>query len=265
MDRLTTEHDAMHPRPDSACDGVAIDWNPESTVSLRSVENALQLLTLLLSGRPLRVTEAAQQLQVARSTAHRLLVVLKIAGFATQGLDHRYRLGPALSPHDTTPSLRTLMKPYLEQLSQRLNETVHLMVLEGATVRFIDGVESVHALRISSRTGVTLPAHLTSGGKALLAALPPDRLRLLYKGADAAIALPALEDELQRVRHAGYAVNRGESEAGVTAVGAAIVNAYGRAIGAIAIAVPSVRVGAGGTRRLGEIVREAATELSATV
>jgi DNA-binding IclR family transcriptional regulator len=54
------------------------------------------------------------------------------------------------------------------------------MVLEGNGTRFLDGVEGPQALRVSFRTGTLLPAHVTSGGKALLAELPPERLRALY-------------------------------------------------------------------------------------
>jgi IclR family acetate operon transcriptional repressor len=234
----------------------------QSTMSLRSVENALHLLELLLLGRPLGVTEAARHLEVARSTAHRLLVVLKNADFAVQGADHRYRLGPALTRDGSTQSLRSVMRPYVEHLSQRLNETVHMMVLEGTTVRFIDGVEGAQALRVGSRTGLTLPAHRTSGGKALLAAIPPRQVRLLYRGSEAEVDLSQLEEELVHVRRIGYAVNNGQTEAGVTAVGAVVANQNGRPVAAVAIAVPSVRVGIGGVRRLGGIVHAAAQEMS---
>ncbi|MGW1668107.1 IclR family transcriptional regulator domain-containing protein [Streptomyces sp. NPDC002324] len=56
-----------------------------------------------------------------------------------------------------------------------------MMVLEGNRIRFLDGVEGAQALRVSFRTGLLLPAHATSGGKALLAELPPERLRARYR------------------------------------------------------------------------------------
>lgn len=76
--------------------------------------------------------------------------------------------------------LKSVGHPHLEVLSQKTGETCHLVTLEGNGSRFIDGVESRHALRVGSRIGLLLPAHTTSGGKVLLAQLPDAELLALY-------------------------------------------------------------------------------------
>jgi IclR family transcriptional regulator, acetate operon repressor len=125
------------------------------------------------------------------------------------------------------------------------------MVLEGNGARFIDGVEGSRSLRCGTRIGLLMPAHATSGGKALLAELPGEELRRLYphglpRGDQKAItSMPALQRELAAVRRRGYATNHEESEAGITAVGRCVLDRDGRAFGAVVIAVPSVRCGAG--------------------
>lgn len=216
-----------------------------------SVDKVLALLLLLNEVQQVRVSEVADALGVARSTAHRLLNQLRAREFAVQDARRVYRPGPALRALTSTPSnppdLRRILHDHLLAGSKRVNETVHLMVLEGNGVRFVDGVEGPQTLRVGLRTGVVLPAHSTSGGKALLAALSPDDLRALYprglpRSNDNAVAtLPALIRHLAQVRRRGYATNINESERGISAIGCPVVDPTGRTVAAMAIAAPSAR------------------------
>ena len=139
-----------------------------------------------------------------------------------------------------------------------VRETTHLMVLEGNGTRFLDGVEGPQALRVGYRTGALLPAHVTSGGKALLAELPPERLRALYpnglpgEGAKAPEDVERLVAELTAIRRAGWALNLQESERGVNAVGVCVRDHTGTAVAAVAVAAPSARCPKG---RLTELAR----------
>ncbi|MEU5592664.1 IclR family transcriptional regulator [Streptomyces sp. NPDC020298] len=196
--------------------------------------------------------DVADQLGVARSTAHRILAMLVFEGFAEQDRHKTYRPGPALreirgSRAAPPPDLITLAHPHLQHLADTVRETTHLMVLEGNGTRFLDGVEGPQALRVSYRTGTLLPAHVTSGGKALLAELPPERLRALYAnglpggGAKAPGNIERLAAELVTIRRTGWAYNLQESERGVNAVGACVRDRTGAAVAAIAVAAPSAR------------------------
>src|SRR5262245_16799298 len=141
--------------------------------------NALRTVSLLHERGELRVAEVADHLGVARSTAHRVLAMLVFHGFAEQDRRKVYLPGPALRAISGSaappPDLITVAHPHLQRLAASVGETVHLMVLDGNGTRFVDGVEGPHALRVGSRTGNLLPAHVTSGGKTLLAELPPER------------------------------------------------------------------------------------------
>jgi DNA-binding IclR family transcriptional regulator len=215
-----------------------------------SADNVLRLLRMLRERGELRVAEAAGTLGVAPSTAHRLLATLRQHEFAVQDRRHVYLPGPALTAIGTAaprPDLRTVIHRLLRDVTERCQETAHFMVLEGNGVRFIDGVEGSGSLRCGTRIGVLMPAHVTSGGKALLAELPGDDLRRLYPHGlppwdrKAISTMPALARELAAVRRRGYAVNNEESEAGIRAVGKCVLDRDGRAIGAVVIAVPSAR------------------------
>jgi DNA-binding IclR family transcriptional regulator len=114
------------------------------------------------------------------------------------------------------------------------------MVLAGSDVRFVATVESDQVLRVGDRTGRTLPAHLSSGGKAVLGTLDPDALAAVLGPLDEAAAA-RLERELRTVRRRGFAVNDQETEAGLTAVGVAVPAAGGFSGAAISVAAPTAR------------------------
>lgn len=223
------------------------------TAGSTSVDKALALVLLLNEAEQLRVSEAADALGVARSTAHRLLNQLIARDFAVQDGRRVYRPGPALRALRSTPSappdLRRALHDHLLSCSRRVTETVHLMVLDGTGVRFVDGVEGPHTLRVGLRTGAVLPAHRTSGGKALLAALSTEDLRALYPNglppggvdADDPPTLAALARALTQVRRRGFAINVNESELGISAIGCPVVDSVGRTVAAMAITAPSAR------------------------
>ena len=220
---------------------------------LASVTNALRLIRLLSSHREIRVVDAAEQLNIARSTAHRLLMTLRDNGFATQErVNSAYRLGPVVTEIGLAAirhmDLRGSARPTLEEVRERTGETVSLSVLEGQYVRFADGLEGTQLVRVGERTGYVLPASSTAGGKAILAALPLDDLERRFPSSALPTLTPSsparrsdLRRELERARVLGYAVNKGESESAVSAVGVAIRDPSGLPVGAIAIVFPTSR------------------------
>src|ERR1700754_2167837 len=152
---------------------------------IASVNNALLLLLLFREQPRVRLTDACSYLGVAHSTAHRLLAMLIHHGFVQQDPQSRtYRPGPTLLEIGLAvvekSDFRTKARPLLTELAEMFNETVHLMTLDGTRVRYVDAVEGTRALRVAPRTGSLLPAHCTSGGKALLAGLSDDRLQVMY-------------------------------------------------------------------------------------
>ena len=211
---------------------------------ITSVDHALHLAILLQQEGPLRVSDAADRLGVSPSTAHRLLAMLVYRGFAEQRPDRRYEAGDVLRPAAATQApvaqLREAALPHMQELVARTGESVNLMVLAGDETRFIATAESRQVLRVGSRAGRVLPAHLTSGGKALLAALPPDQITALYEGATG-LDLPRLRRELALVRRRGFAINDQHTETGLTALAVPVRAPDGAPLAAIALALPSAR------------------------
>lgn len=218
-----------------------------------SVDKSLRLLLLLNERSELRVRDVAKELDVAQSTAHRMLATLAWRGFVVQDRGSKtYRAGRALV-EIALGSIRELdvrrkARSHMERLARKVHETVNLAVLEDDGVRFIDGVEGDQMVRIASRTGTLLPAYTTSAGKVLLAELPPERLHELYSGGLRRLTthtvpdLVKLEAELSLVRKRGYAVNIGETQIGIQAVAVAVRDKSGVAVAGLAIAIPTIRM-----------------------
>ncbi|BCW63019.1 IclR family transcriptional regulator [Arthrobacter sp. StoSoilB22] len=223
------------------------------TYSIEAVDNALQLLQLLRDGGALRLKDAAAELGVAPSTAHRLLAMLVYRGFAVQDENRRYVPGPAMGVGPAglswTRLLRGLAQPHMELLSSRLDETVNLMVRVGTKVRFLATVEGSNVLRIGDRQGTVMPANRTSGGKVMLAELEPGMIEQLFRSQNAEIGgdtipdaeYPAFLRELDTIRGNGFAANFEGTEEGVSALGMALHNRHGHVVGALSVATPATR------------------------
>src|SRR5690606_11320302 len=173
--------------------------------------------------------------------AQRYLSSLRDHGFAVQGPGRVYEPGPSVLSFgalaNVERSLLRILRPHVEALNRRLNESVHVLVLQGADVHFIMSLESTHGLRIAARFGLTLPARVTSGGKALLACLEDEVLGAFFTGDSDPDKIEKLRDEVRRVREQGYGQNFGESVAGTVAVGMAITTPEGAPVAAITVAL----------------------------
>ena len=220
---------------------------------IESVDNALQLLLLFREQSSLRVADASRTLGVAPSTAHRLISMLQYHGFVTQDPRTKaYRAGAALAEIGLAVvramDVRAIARPVMERLSSDLSETVQLAVLDRTDVLFLDSVESQLMVRVGSRVGVRLPAHLTALGKVLLAPLPGERLAELYPEEQlpggtraSAVKRRAFLKSLKQVARDGYAISVGEIESDVAAIAAPILAPTGHVAAAMSVAAPASR------------------------
>ncbi|WP_437099696.1 IclR family transcriptional regulator [Streptomyces sp. enrichment culture] len=240
-----------------------------------AVDNAARLLLLLGETRPLRLAEAADAIGVARSTAYRLLATLQYRGLVSQDpVDKTYAPGPALLELGASvlreSDLAGLAHRSLERLCETVGETTAIAVLRGREVVYLDTVETSRPVRVGSRTGVIMPAHTSSVGKAILAALPPARVRTLFpeqklpaRTARSIVSPKALERELDRIRERGYATSFGEGEAEIGAVGAAVTDRLGRPRAAITVSAPLARMDAKRAEAVAGPLLACAAEVSA--
>lgn len=240
-----------------------------------SVDHALTLLSALRDHPSLAVRESAELIGTAPSTAHRLLATMQASGFVVQDpATRRYSAGPALLAVALASLQRVdvarVARPHLSALAAETRETVSLAVPEGATIRFVDSVEGSEVVRVSSRTGVVVPAHTSAAGKVLLASLSREELLRLYPGTRLVRRTPrsitlrsALMKELELVRRNGYATSFEESALGLAAVAAGVRDVRGRVIAALALSVPVERLDARRAERFAAAVQRRARRIEA--
>lgn len=221
------------------------------TAPIESVDRALKLILLLRESGPISVKAAAEYLDVAPSTAHRLLSALAFRGFVRQDKERQYRSGPVhVHNEDTTISLNRLRecsRSPMQALHEKVAETVQLMILRGPNIQFIDGVEAESTLRVAMRFGDQMPAFASAGGKAILAELTNSTLEQIYRRGLPAwptsriTTMAQLKSSMATVRRNEFGTNFEETEQGVIGVGVSIRNPSGVPVAGLTTASPSVR------------------------
>jgi DNA-binding IclR family transcriptional regulator len=229
--------------------------------TIQSVDRAVAILKALSSGsRKLGVSELADQLGLAKGTAHGLLRTLQMHGLVEQDAETaKYQLGPALLELSTgyldLNELRSRALAWSELLATRSGEAVRVAAPHGDSVLVVHHVfrpdSSLRALEV----GAVMPLHGSALGKAVLAHMEePARDRLVHgdlaKLTAQTITTPrVLERELAEINDRGYALEREEAIVGEAGIAAPIFGRDGVVIGAIGIAGPCDRV-LGATVRL---------------
>jgi DNA-binding IclR family transcriptional regulator len=223
---------------------------PARATGVQVIGRAAEILrTLHDVPEGMTLSQLAQAAGLARTTVHRIVQALQTEGLVTTP-DGRgaVRLGPELGrlAAGTSAAIAWSIRPFLEALAQEVNETIDLATLYGTRVRFIDQVVPGRRLRATSIFGEQFPAHSTANGKALLAELPVPTVEATFPAqlerftANTITTRRELLAELERVREAGVAFDREETELGICAVAAVIANGLGPQA-AITIAAPTDR------------------------
>jgi IclR family transcriptional regulator, acetate operon repressor len=245
---------------------------PVPRYPIESVDNALRLLVLFAEQPRIRLTDASAYLEVASSTAHRLLAMLQYRGFVQQDATRAYEPGPVLrglaAAAERRQDLSGVARPVLERLHDQLDGATTLGRLEGQHVVYVDQVRNV---KVAPLPPGSIPAHCTSLGKMILSQLEPDELRALYPHerletytAQSIGTRTRLEEELQRTRRRGFAVCDEELRPGISSIAVALPGLNGIRYGVTA-ALPARRMTA--TTRGGAVraLTGAAAELSTLV
>lgn len=211
----------------------------------QTVERAIAVIEQLSTG-PKYPAEIAENLEVHRTTALRLLRVLTDGGFARRRGDGAYVIGyrfaglaqAALEQFD----LREISHPLIAALGDELNVTVHIGALSGDGIVYADKYEPHGTVRLYSEVGKRVLLHASGVGKALLAfTAEKDRIRLL-KGyvyeRFTETTIPnaeAFARELDQTRERGYAVDDGEHESFVNCVAVPVRDSSGEVRTALSV------------------------------
>lgn len=179
------------------------------------------------------------------STVFRMLKFLVSRGYLCR-ISTRYYPGLAAGKFARSVSrcdnLLATAHPEMMRLAQKTLETVHLAELRDDRVYYIDKVEGYRSVRMASLIGRFSPAYCTGVGKVVLAYLPEKQREMLLEKMDfirytdsTICSADALRDELELIRHNGYAVDDCEHEMGVYCLAAPVFDASGNPIAGLSI------------------------------
>jgi DNA-binding IclR family transcriptional regulator len=212
--------------------------------------------------------EIARRTGLTPPTVHRLVSELARWGMVERTSDgvrlgmHLFELGQ-LAPRQRW--LREAAAPFLKDLYQATGETVHMAVLDGSEVVYLEKLVGSRGTSVPTRVGGRWPAHSTALGKALLAFAPEAVRRAVLDGEltrltpYTKVTSGLLERELLNVRRDGLAFEHEESVAGVVCVACPVLGDDGTAMAAISVTGWSTELDAA---RMAPAVQTAALGLS---
>lgn len=241
---------------------------------LQSLARGLAVLTAFRPERGrLTMAQVAKATGLTRAGARRILLTLEHLGYVSVDKRLFFLTSQVLdltAGYSAQPLWETTRK-VLQSIAGKLNETVSAGTLDGHDVVYAVRVRSSHLLHLELKEGARLPAHASSMGRVLLAALPPGSLERYLRTTElmrytrCTITNPSLlRQRLQEVRQQGWCAVRDEIEEGICGVSVPLVDSSGRTVAALNVSVSSKRATA---RLIGKTIvpalREAAKSISA--
>lgn len=218
------------------------------------------------------VTELADQLGLHKSNVHRLLQALVHQGFARRNPDtSRYELTMKLWELGARVfnrlDIRQESLPFMRKLAEETQETVHLSLLSGTEVLYIEKIDSPQPVRAYTVVGGRAPAQCVATGKAMLAwadkAVIERIASSLEKHTSLSITSKAgLMREMTLIREQGYAVNKGEWREQVMGLAAPIRDISGDVVAALGISGPAERLVRVDDKVMGQSLIDLTTQIS---
>ena len=220
--------------------------------SSTGVQATLAVLDLLAARSPLSLSEIARELEIPKSTTHRICTVLVARGWAIRDAEGRFdlgiralRLGSASAKLPIVTAFRTVAAEFLT----RHDETIALAILDGVESLFIALEETSQPVRLVTHVGSKTPAFASASGRVVLASRPSAAVAAMFAGQ--LLVTPTgrrlngvaeLETILAGVRDRGYAENWEETAEGLFAASVPVVNDEGVTLCALTALIPTSRV-----------------------
>ncbi len=221
------------------------------------------------------LTDLAQQVGLATSTAHRLLTTLEQERYVR--FNHEQRLWTVGvqafvtgCTFTKTRSLVALARPHMRHLMEEGGETVNLAIVDEGQAVYLAQIECSQMMRVFARPGTRVPLHCSGVGKAILSATSDKSLsRILHQHGMPRLTVKTitaplpLREELERVRAVGYAVDDEEHAVGLRCIAAPIFDETGDVVAAVSASGPMARIVEERIAPLGGLVLDAARAISA--
>lgn len=223
-----------------------------SGTRVQSLERGLAVIRAFDAEHPrLTLSEVARATDLTRAAARRFLLTLVHLGYVR--VDGReFSLRPRVLElgysYLSGLTLTEVVQPHLEELVGKVNDSSSVSVLDGDEIVYIARVPTKRIMTVVIAVGTRFPAHATSMGRVLLAALPSaeldaylDRVVLTPLTTRTITSRDELRAAIVRSRELGYALIDQELEDGLRAVAAPLHNPDGSIAGAINVSAHALR------------------------
>lgn len=239
--------------------GNQVQGKERPAYAINSVDVALQLAALIQLEGSITTTRAAERLNIAQSTAHRMLAMLVYRDFAVKD-GHTYRIGPVLQTSSSESVAISLLREVaavpMTGLDDLFDETTTLSIRSGRTVRILAEIECSHQLRVGHRTGMAMAAHLSVAGIALLSQMPEPEIIRLYapqelRRDEPAPVMSGLLAQTAKARENGFYFDNGNISKGIASIACPVMYPTDVPVAALSVSMPSSRFKAS---ELGSIV-----------
>ncbi|MBD7937881.1 MULTISPECIES: IclR family transcriptional regulator [Cytobacillus] len=242
---------------------------------VKSVSRALDIIDMIsLRKHGMGVTEIANEMDINKSSVHRILSTLVKYGYIEQVKDSgKYKVGYKILNISTrlldSIDIRSEAKPYLQDLEQKTNEVIHLVVPDNNEVVYIEKLDGNEALRMHSSVGKRAPMHCTSVGKAILAHQPVQVVKEIIqrKGLNPHTEHTitdemALLENLKMIKTKGFALDLEENENGIVCIAVPIFDYQNNVCAAISVSGPLIRMSQERLQKLAPLMVEIGKKVS---
>jgi DNA-binding IclR family transcriptional regulator len=243
--------------------------------TLKTVEKAFKVLSVLQEWDGAGVTELARAFDVTKGTMHTYLKTLNEEGHVVK-IDDEYRV--SLKLFEMGGRTRNKQPIYIygrdaaEHLAEQTGELVHLGVEQRGTMYYIYRARGSNAMKTTTPVGHTRPIHATAGGKSILAALPDTQASTILDSCTfESLTKHTIDnrdefnEELERVREHGYATNNQEEVIGSKTIAAAVNDPTGSIAGTVCLSGPSSRLQEEYLSELIALVKETANHIEVSL
>lgn len=242
--------------------------------SVQVLDRSLKLLAIIADQDGSTLSELADATGMAPSTVHRLLTSLSNHDMVSHDQEsgdwsigvRAFEIGNAFLRYR---KLGTISRPYLKRLMEECGETANIGIEDDGEVVFISQVESHAPMRAFYRPGRRGPIHASGIGKAILSTWSDSQVAHLLSGKtlthftpQTLDTLPALLNDIQKIRSRGWSIDDEEHTLGMCCLAAPIFNEHGEAVAGISISGPAVRLPKEKLAVLGPVIQETANELT---
>jgi IclR family KDG regulon transcriptional repressor len=252
-----------------------IEKKPKRSATMKTIEKAFDILEIIMDhGGPMTVSEIARLSGVNSSSVCRVCAMLTSRDYLYQSTKRGpYSLGPKFLQFNDVTNLTTKLKnkayPFLNELSQKVNENVLMSVPSGPEIVTIVVINPDKIIQAHAHEGDRVPLFCTGIGKVILANKSTSEINRLYSKhglkaytRNTITDLNRLNEEMEKIKTEGVSINDQEYEQGLRAIAAPIKDGKGKVIAGISIVGSTITITEDRINTLIPIVKEYATNVS---